>query len=114
MSGKRTNSQQEYIYMSSRRLGNTQELAAAKAGFSERTGRNIENRPSHQPMFQKHHWRTRPDPFAQVWEQELIPLLKSSPTLSPLTLLEYIQERYAGQYPDGVLRSLQRVVPMSL
>ncbi|MFN9621605.1 MAG: hypothetical protein ACK587_02020, partial [Cyanobacteriota bacterium] len=40
--------------------------------------------------------RTRPDPLAGVWEEELVPLLQRSPSLTPITLLEHLQQ----QKPD--------------
>jgi len=46
----------------------TQELAAAKVGLSERTARRIERGatlPSQKP---RRYWRSRSDPFAEVWE----------------------------------------------
>src|SRR5690606_29145945 len=55
------------------------------------------------------HWRTRPDPFAEVWD-ELAEQLRVVPELQALTLLEWLQERYPGQYPDKLLRTLQRRV----
>jgi transposase InsO family protein len=39
-----------------------------------------------------------------------VELLEARPQLSPLTLLEHLQERYPGEYPDTVLRTLQRRV----
>lgn len=55
-------------------------------------------------------WRTRPDPFAGVWETELVPLLERDEegVLEATTLLEELQERYPGRYTDGQLRTLQR------
>jgi transposase len=37
-------------------------------------------------------------------------MLNKAPKLSALTLLEYLQEHYPGQYPDNKLRTLQRRV----
>ena len=51
----------------------------------------------------------RRDPLAEVWEQELEPLLRREPRLKPTTLFEYLQEHYPGQYPQ-VLRTVQRRV----
>ena len=48
------------------------------------------------------------NPFDEVWETELVPLLKSTPDLSPITLLEYLQEKYGNDYPDSLHRTLQR------
>jgi hypothetical protein len=85
-----------------------QEVAAAKAGMSVRTARRIEGvgtLPSQQP---RRRWRSRPDPFAEVWASEMVPLLQSAPRLMAITLLRKLQEEHAGCFPDGVLRTLQR------
>jgi hypothetical protein len=54
--------------------------------------------------------RNRSDPFEKVWDSELVPLLESAPKLEARTLLEELQIRYADQYPDTLLRTLQRRV----
>ena len=86
-----------------------QELAAAKAGMSARAARRIERRgstlPSQDP---RRYWRSRPDPFAEVWEAEIVPLLKNAPQLMAITLLRKLQEAHPECFPDGVLRTLQR------
>lgn len=101
--------QQIGVYMSERRAGKKQVTAAAKAGLSERTARRVEHGTggrSHPPR----HWRTRADPFAAVWASELVPELERDNQLQALTLLEWLQQRYPGQYPDKLLRTLQRRV----
>ncbi len=57
-------------------------------------------------------WRTRPDPFAEVWEKDVEPLLQSDPEgrLSATTILEWLEERHHGQYGMSQLRTLQRRV----
>jgi len=100
--------QQVRVYMSQRKLGKTQTAAAAKAGVSERTARRIE-RGEAGAGGKGRHWRTRVDPFAEVWD-ELVEQLSAAPDLQALTLLEWLQERYPGQYPDKLLRTLQRRV----
>jgi hypothetical protein len=90
------------------RKHHTQELAAAKAGMSGRTARRIEHDgtlPSQKP---RRYWRSRPDPLADVWEAEIVPLLKNAPQLMAITLLRKLQEDHPDRFPDGVLRTLQR------
>ncbi|MDN5939940.1 MAG: IS21 family transposase [Salinisphaera sp.] len=101
--------QQVKVYMSHRRAGKKQTTAAAQAGISERTARRLERDAKNGPA-QPRHWRTRQDPFAAVWESELVPELEGDPGLQALTLLEWLQERHPGQYPDKLLRTLQRRV----
>ncbi len=92
--------------MEARAKGDAQSIAAARAGFSERSARNIE-KPEH--MLKKNrHWRTRKDPFNDVWETEIVPFLEKQPQLQARTLFEQLQENYPDQYPDGQLRTLER------
>ncbi len=108
MSGNWITNQQVEIYMTSRHQGQTQATSSAKAGFSERSGRNIDIGKRINPHRAPRPWRTRHDPLEAIWETELMPLLEQTPGLQPITLLEYIQSRYPGEYPDKVLRTLQR------
>ena len=109
MPWNRINNEQVKLYMSTRMKGCTQVTSSAKAGISERTGRRIENGRS-DPSKKKRHWKTRANLLDDVWEAELIPLLEQTPHLQPLTLLEYLQEKHPEQYPDSLLRTLQRRV----
>jgi hypothetical protein len=54
-------------------------------------------------------YRTRPDPFAAVWE-EICAQLEMAPERAAKSLFADLQQRYPGQYPDGQLRTLQRRV----
>ena len=98
------------LYMEARRKGHTQSVAAAKAGISERSGRDIERGRRINPQERKRNWRTRPDPLENGWEGELRPMLERTPALTAITLLEYLQSQYPTDYPDNVLRTLQRRV----
>ena len=94
--------------MKSRQTGSTQETSAAKTGMSARSGRRIEK--GERRDTNKRHWRTRQDPIEAVWESELIPLLEREPSLTGLTLWDYLDEQYPEQYPERMLRTLQRRV----
>ncbi len=98
------------LYMEARTKGHTQNVAAAKAGISERSGRNIERGRRVNAQGRKRSWRTRPDPLEGIWERELMPMLERTPALTAITLLEYLQSQYPTDYPDNVLRTLQRRV----
>ncbi|WP_343603300.1 IS21 family transposase [Mycobacterium sp.] len=100
--------QQARVYMSQRNEGQAQVAAAAKAGVSERTARRIEHGETGGPSVPRQ-WRTRHDPFAAVWA-EVSEQLERDPELQALTLLEWLQGRYPGAYPDTLLRTLQRRV----
>ena len=90
------------------RKNKSQVLAAARTGISERSARRIESSvtlPSQNP---RRYWRSRPDPFAQVWDTEVVPLLKSAPKLMAITLLRKLQDDHPERFPEGMLRTLQR------
>lgn len=83
-------------------------VAAAKAGMDRKTARKY-CRAGRLPSEMKtgHDWRTREDPFEEVWE-EVRQLLKVSPGLEAKTIFEYLQREYAGRFQEGQLRTLQR------
>lgn len=94
--------------MDSRQSGDTQETAALKAGISVRTGRRID-KGEHRPPAERT-WRTRKDPFSDIWDTEIAPMLTREPSLTALTLWEWLDDNYPGRYPEGLLRTLQRRV----
>ena len=90
------------------RKSKSQELAAAKAGISQRSARRIESAAMLPSQKLRRYWRSRPDPFAQVWDSEVVPLLRAAPKLMAITLLRKLQDDHPERFPDGVLRTLQR------
>jgi hypothetical protein len=56
-----------------------------------------------------HTWRTRPDPFADVWE-EVQAWLGAEPERTAKSLFEQLQAQYPGDFAAGQLRTLQRRV----
>ena len=88
----------------------SQELAAAKAGISERSARRVEHSATLPSQTPRRYWRSRADPFAQVWEAEVVPLLRGAPKLMAVTLLHKLQDDHPQEFPDGMLRTLQRHV----
>jgi hypothetical protein len=84
--------------------------AAAKAGMDEKTARKyrrLGKLPSEVKV--EHSWRTREDPFVEVWE-EVKEKLELNAGLEAKTLFEDLQRRYPGRFADGQLRTLQRRV----
>ncbi|CAD6563467.1 hypothetical protein LMG24235_08714 [Paraburkholderia sabiae] len=109
MSGTRITDQQVRLYMSKRKH-HSQEIAAAKAGISVRSARRIERDallPSQKP---RRYWRSRPDPFADVWDTEVVPMLANAPELQAVTILRKLQDDHPGEYPDSTRRTLERRV----
>ena len=91
--------------------GKTQQGAAASAAMSERSARKWQGGalPSERKKARRR-WRSRPDPFADVWESEVVPLLRSDPEgeLSATTILEWLDEGHPGRFGNSQLRTLQR------
>jgi hypothetical protein len=107
MSGTRITDQQVRLYMNKRKH-HPQEVAAAKTGISVRTARRIERDatlPSQKP---RQSWRTRPDPFVDVWDSEVVPLLRNAPNLMGITILRKLQDDHPDRYPDSMRRTLER------
>lgn len=96
--------------MSSRKQDHTQAQASAKAGVSERSGRRIEEGWIGVLASKERHWRTRKDPFAEVWDSEIVPLLGEQPALDATTLFEDLQDRHPGRFGNGGKRTFQRRV----
>jgi Integrase core domain len=72
--------------------------------------RQGEVRPTHRKeAAQPRAWRTREDPFEEVWP-ELLLWLQEDPDATAKSLLERLAEKYPGRFPVGQLRTLQRRV----
>jgi hypothetical protein len=54
-------------------------------------------------------WRTRPDPFAAVWD-EVEGWLQAAPERTAKAMFQELQDRHPGQFTDGQVRTLQRRV----
>jgi len=95
------------------KLSQTEEtlaLAAAKAGMDEKTARKwrrLGKPPSE--VKQPRAYRTRPDAFAEVWE-EIEQLLEGEPSLEAKTIFDHLCRKYEGRYQESQLRTLQRRV----
>jgi hypothetical protein len=82
--------------------------AADKAGVDEKTARKYRDSdalPSQRRV--PHTWRTRQDPFQDVWP-DLLEMLRLNPGLQAKTLFLDLQRRFPGRFPDVQLRCLQR------
>ena len=120
MPGKRITCQQYGLYMKFKKSGLNQSICAAKAGFSERSGRNLEKRRG-VALFTKNknldkvcgaskQDKRKNESLEVAWRNVLLPLLEQIPNLTPRTLQEHLQDTYPGQYPDSTLRTMQRRV----
>ena|SRR5690242_17384810 len=90
--------------------GKTQEGAAAAAGMSVRSARNWQRGLYPSKAHRPHNWRTRRDPFAEVFDNELVPLLALDDRrqLEARTLLGELERRHPGCFSMRHLRTLQR------
>ena len=90
--------------------GKTQQTAAAMAGMSERSARKWQHGPLPSETKTGRRWRTRPDPFDGVWEEEILPLLRGEAAgrLRATTIIEWLEEKFPGQFSASQLRTLQR------
>lgn len=91
--------------------GETQAAAAAAAGASERSVRNWKDGPlPSEKNCPERKWRTRRDPFADVWEDTVLPLLQRDKEgkLEGKTVLELLRAKQPEAFHEGQLRTLQR------
>ncbi|MBO4168203.1 IS21 family transposase [Luteovulum azotoformans] len=93
------------------RLQHSQRVAAARAGFSERTARRIDADPRLPSQRPAPRGRTVPDPLEAVWEPVLLPILARDPAVQAVTLLRHLQTSDPEAFPDDrVRRTLERRV----
>ncbi len=82
--------------------------AALRTGMDEKTARKYGKAGLLPSQIRKAHcWRTRTDPFAEVW-QEVELQLERAPGLEAKTVFEELQRQEPGKYGEGQLRTLQR------
>ena len=90
--------------------GKTQETAAAQAGMSVRSARKRQSGLLPSATKPEHRWRTRPDPFDGVWEDEIDPLPRGDPAgkLKATTIIDWLEEQHPGRFSAAGRRTLQR------
>lgn len=92
--------------------GKTLDLAAAKSGMDVKTARKYRAPgplPSVIKAEQVRTWRTREDPFSELWPEVQV-FLELNPGLEAKTLFDHLQRTYQGRFSDGQLRTFQRKV----
>ncbi len=77
MPGLHITDHQMRLYMSFRQTHGAA-VSAAKASFSKATGYRIENDPRLPSQKKAPRGRRRPDPLAEIWDAEVVPILKAS------------------------------------
>lgn len=90
----------------------TLEAAASAAGMSERTARAWQRGPLPSETKEPRAWRTRTDPFVEVWSTEIEPLLVADKEgrLEAKTVFAELSRKMPGKFEPGQLRTLQRRV----
>ena len=91
-------------------LGDSLASASRKTGMDEKTARKYrdsEGLPSQRKS--RRTWRTRVDPFAEVWPQ-IRERLEAEPRLRAFTLFGWLQDSYPGRFPDSQRRTFERRV----
>ena len=90
----------------------TLEAAASAAAMSERTARKWQRGPLPSETKELRRWRTRPDPFVEVWAAEIEPLLVADKEgkLEAKTIFRELCRKRPGVFEAGQLRTLQRRV----
>jgi len=107
MSGKDLTKLQVKLYMDSKLKCGTQIAASARTGISVSSACRME-KGSLTGNKREIYWQTRADPFVGVWKSVILPKLTQHPKMLAITILEFLQEIFPNQYPDNLLRTLQR------
>lgn len=81
--------------------------AAARAGFSVATAYRIEADPRLPSQKKTPRGRRRPDPLAEVFDAEVVPLLQAASGVRPIAILEELLRRHP-ELSRGVRRTLER------
>ena len=93
------------------RTDHTQITSAAKSGLSLATGKRIDRDPrAPSAKKQRRIYRTRPDPLADVWDEEIVPLLQAAPGLRPISLFDELARRHPDRIGPSFRRTLERRV----
>ena len=84
-------------------------ISAAKAGFSTAAAYRFE-KDSRLPSQKKpRRERRRADPLADVWDSDVVPMLKAAPGLRPIAIFEELRRRHP-ELGGGARRTLERRV----
>ena len=106
MPGRHVTDHQMRLFMK-HRMTDPVPVAAARAGFSAATGYRAAQDPRPPSEKRARRARRRPDPLADVFDADVVPMLEASPGLRPVAILEELLRRH----PDlgvGIRRTLER------
>lgn len=89
------------------RQTSTTAVAAAKASISIATAYRIENDPRLPSQKKMSRGRRRPDPLADIFDTEVVPLLEAAPGIRPVAIFEEMLRRHP-ELGSGIRRTLER------
>jgi hypothetical protein len=104
--GRHVTDHQMRLYMKLRQTNPTA-VAAAKASIGLATAYRIENDPRLPSQKKSPRGRRRSDPLADVFDSEVVPLLKAAPGIRPVALFEEMLRRHP-HLGSGIRRTLER------
>jgi hypothetical protein len=108
MSGNWITDRQVRRYMDRRRKGDSQPVAAARGGFSERTARRVDAGKALPSQPAPRHWRTRSDLLVGVWDEIIVPMLRETAHLRATTVIDEINHADPGRLDERHTRTFQR------
>ena len=81
-------------------------MAAAKAGFSTAMGYRLQQQARLPSQGKAERTHRRPDPLADIFETDVVPLLKAAPGLRSVAIFEEMRRRHPELPPSR--RTLER------
>ncbi|MCK1474438.1 IS21 family transposase, partial [Bradyrhizobium sp. 197] len=106
MPGCHVTDHQMRLYMKFRQTNSPPE-AAAKASFSSSTAYRLEKDLRLPSQKKSPRQRRRPDPLANVFGLEVVPMLKAAPGVRPVAIFEEMLRRHP-ELGAGIRRTLER------
>ena len=93
MPGRHVTDQQMRLFMTLNKTHSVP-VAAAKAGISPATGYRIKADPVLPSQKKTTRGRRRPDPLADIFDEEVVPMLQECPGIRPIAVFEEVQRRH--------------------
>lgn len=89
------------------RQTDTVAVAAAKASMSRATGHRIAKKARLPSTSKVLRGRRRPDPLGEIFDAEVVPMLRAAPGLRPVAVFEEVVRRHP-ELGSGIRRTLER------
>jgi len=106
MPGRHVTDQQMRLFMTLNKTHSVP-VAAAKSGISPATGYRIKADPVLPSQKKASRGRRRPDPLADIFDEEVVPMLQDCPGIRPIAVFEEVQRRHP-ELGTGFRRTLER------